>query len=258
MKILKYLFFAVAFSTLLGACKQDQYYLYNDVGRLQFGPDPSRIYTASFNLADTLKRYTFYYEEEQITEDTVFFDLYAVGGVSDMDRPFQLVQETVAGADNAVAGVHYKAFDHQDLANHYVIKAGFVHTRVPIVLLRDASLKQMVYTLKLRVAPNEHFLEGEPTNLWRKVEFSDRLSQPTLWDASITQYRLGKYSAVKHEFMINVTGQDWDDDFMESIATNLAVMGYWQGVLKIALIDYNNQNPDNLLMDEEGELVVFP
>jgi hypothetical protein len=258
MKTLKYLFIAMAFSTVLGACKQDQYYLFNDVGRLQFGPEPARIYTASFNLADTLKRYTFYYEDAQTVQDTVFFDLYAIGGVSDVDRPFRLIQETITGQQNALPGVHYKAFDDQDLAGRYMIKAGTVYTRVPIVMLRDASLKQNTVVLKLRVSTNEHFLEGELSNVWRKVEFTDRLSQPAAWNASMTQYYVGKYSAVKHEFMIEATGQSWDQEFIALLMQDFALLGYWTGVLKIALIDYNNQNPNNLLLDEDGELVVFP
>src|SRR5690606_13927682 len=109
-----------------------------------------------------------------------------------------------------------------------------------------------------RVAANEHFLTGEPTNLWRKVEFTDRLSQPASWDAWMTQYRLGNYSTVKHQFMIQETGQLWDQDFIASLMSDLALLGYWTSVIKVALIDYNNQNPNNLLTDEFGELVVVP
>lgn len=258
MKKSIYLYMMLVFILLLNACKQDQYYLYNDVGRLQFGPEPSRIYTASYNLADTLKRYTFYYENASVVQDTIYFDLYAVGGTSDVDRAFGLEQELVEGVENPVAGVHYKAFDHVELAAHYVIKAGTVHTRVPIVLLRDASLKSNTYTLKLRVLPNEHFLEGEPTNLWRKVEFTDRLSRPAAWDDSMSQYYLGKYSRVKHEFMIEATGQFWDEEFIQTIRPDFALLGYWTAVVKVALMTYNNQNPTNLLMDEDDELVIFP
>lgn len=246
---------------LTGACKQDQYYLFNDVGRLQFGPDPSRIYQSNFNLADTLKRYTFVYEPAETVSDTVFFDLYTVGGVSNIDRPVRLVQEQVNGIQNAISGVHYKAFDHQELANDYVIKAGTVHRSIPVVVFRDASLKEGTVVLKLKVVPNEHFEEGEVTNLWRKLEFTDRLSQPQRWATSMMS-QLGAYSIRKHQFMIDASGQRWDEEFCNEIYSNIGVMMFWRNLVKSAWTDYNNANPGNPMREDQNDpnspLVLFP
>ena len=257
MKTFKIIYLFIV-SCLFIACKQDQYYLFNDVGRLQFGPEPSRIYTSSYNLADTLKRYTFVYAEEGTLQDTVFFDLYAIGGTSNVDRPFKLVQEEVPGVENAVAGKHYKAFDHSELSSDYIIKSNTVHKIVPIVLLRDPSLKQSNVILKLKVVPNDHFKEGEVSNLWRKVEFTDKLSQPTRWDANTTRYYLGKYSQVKHKFLIDSSGEKWDNDFVTYLYSNFAILTYWVSKSKLALTQYNAAHPGNPLRDEDGELVVFP
>jgi len=256
MKNLKYILMATVL-LLLYSCKEE-YYLYNDIKRLQFGPDISRIYTPSYNLADSLKSYTFYYENSTKQQDTLFFDIYAIGGVSNTDRSFKLEQVTVPGAENAVAGKHYKAFNDASLTSKYVIKAGAVHAKVPVVMLRDASLKTTTVTLKFQIAQNENFSAGEISNIWRKAVFTDRLSQPTAWNASMSQYYFGKYSVVKHSFFIEKTGQKWDNDFIVSITADYALLSYWKGVAKLALIEYNAQHPGNPITDEFGELVVIP
>lgn len=257
MRFLKYLT-VVLVVLAIASCKKDQYYLYNDTARIQFGPDPSRIYQATYNLADTLKPYTFFYEDQSVKEDTVFFDIYAIGGVSKKDRTFSLEQVTVPKATNAIAGTHYVAFNNPKVAKFYVIKAGTVHTKVPIILLRDVSLKTTTPMLKFNVVADENFQKGEINNLWRKVEFTDRLSQPAAWDASAARFYYGDYSVVKHQFMIESTGQKWDQDFMAPLPGDYALLQYWIGALKINLINYNNAHPGNPLRDEFGALVLFP
>ena len=245
-------------TALLAACKKDQYYLYNDAARLQFGPAVDRIYTASFEMADTVKPFTFYYEPASVTQDTVFFDIYAIGGISGKDRPFTLEQVTVAGAGNAVPGVHYKAFSDPSLKDVYLIKAGEVHHSIPIILLRDPSLKNKSVSLQIQVKANEHFLLGESRKLWRRVDFTDMLSQPAAWNASAVQFSWGKYSRVKHSFMIEQTGEKWDQEFLLNVNTDFALLTFWRLKLRTLLTDYNNAHPGMPLKDESGEAVVFP
>lgn len=254
MKNLKYIFIATVL-LLLYSC-EEKYSLYNDVKRIQFGPEISRIYTPSFNLADTTKLYTFFYESTAKQQDTLFFDIYAIGGFSDKDRSFKLEQVAVPGADNALSGKHFKAFNDASLASGYMIKAGAVHARVPVVMLRDESLKTTTVTLKLQIVENENFSLGEPSNLWRKAVFTDRLSQPSKWLGGSSFF--GNYSFVKHNFFIESTGKKWDDDFFLPLWSNYALMTYWKAKVKGALVDYNVQHPGNPLTDEFGELVVIP
>jgi len=243
----------------LASCNQNEYYLYNDVARIQFGPDPVRIYSASANLADTTKNFTFFYEAASVTQDTVFFDIYAIGGTSDKDRSFTLQQEQVGnGAVNAVAGTDYKAFSDPSLASHYVIKAGQVHTLVPVILFRTPTLKSTTLTLKFNVVEDNNFKLGEKSNLWRKIIFTDRLSQPQAWNATMTQYYLGTYSVTKHAFMILVTGEKWDQEFMTTLFSDMALFNFYISQCKTALTNYNNAHPGNPLKDENGQLVTFP
>lgn len=257
MKMLKYILIVMVIIAI-ASCKKDQYYLFNDMARIQFGPDATRIYTASYNLADTLKPFTFYYEMPSVTEDTVFFDIYAIGGVSKTDRNFTLKQEQVANVNNAVAGTHFVPFTDPRVNKFYTIKAGTVHTSVPVIVLRDPSLKTNTVVLKLDVVADGNFQPGEQSNLWRKVQITDRLSQPASWNASFSQYYFGKYSIVKHAFMIQATGQKWDETFIAVTTADYALLQYYVGAVKTSLVDYNKNHPGNPLTDESGELVVIP
>lgn len=255
MNILKYIMIAVVVLAM-ASCKKDQYHLYNDVPRIQFGPDISLIYKPNSALADTLKPFTFYYDAPDVTQDTVFFDIYAIGGVSKTDRTFTLEQEQVPNTNNALPGKHYVAFNDPRVSKFYVIKAGTVYTKVPVVVLRDVSLKTTTAILKLNVIADGNFQLGERKNLWRRIEMTDRLSRPLAWTDSYSTFYYGAYSEVKHAFMISITGQKWDQVFMSQLAFDL--QGYYLSVIKTVLIDYNNAHPGDPLRDENGQLVIFP
>lgn len=240
-------------TTALTACKKDQYYLYNDIARLQFGPPVGQLYYSPADMADTLKPYTFYYEPAAVLQDTVFFDIYAIGGTSGQDRAYTLEQVMLEGEENAVAGVHYKAFDDASLKNAYVIKAGEVHAFAPVIVLRDASLKNKSVKLQLQVKANDQFQPGEIRKLWRRVELADQLSQPAAWNSTATTYYWGKYSQVKHSFMVEQTGEKWDQDFLTEINADYALLSFWRLKLRTLLTDYNNAHPGAPLTDESGK-----
>lgn len=250
---LKHILFSALLSLLLFSCKQEQF-LYNSANKIHFGPEPDQIYFNYYELSDTVKSYNFYYSNVTQKQDTLFFNIYAVGGTADVDRAFKLEQVAVPGANNAVAGKHYEPFNSPSLASKYVIKKGTVHTRVPIVVLRDTSLKSGDVTLKFEVVANENFEPGIPSKLWRKVYLTDRLGKPQGWN----DVTWGPYSLVKHAFFIEKSGQKWDNAFIASIITNSDLVQDWKTILKAALIDYNQQNPTTPLTDENGNLVKIP
>lgn len=244
----------------LTSCNDENYLLYEGDARLQFGPTPNYIYSATTQLNDTAKSITFVYDDASVKQDTVFFDIYTMGNISNQDRAFKLKQVTVPGVDNCVAGVQYKAFNDPSVTKHYVIKAGTNHMLVPIVFLRDASLKNLIYTLRLEIEENENFKLGESYKLWRKVQVADRLARPNSWTTYMETYYLGKYSYVKHGWMIAQTGYRWDQDFIAAIYTNgYAEMSYWKARLKALITIYNGNpaNPGVPLTDETGQLVTF-
>jgi len=125
-------------------------------------------------------------------------------------------------------------------------------------MLRNPALKTTTVILKFEVIENENFKPGEISTLWRKVIFTDRLSQPTAWTASMGQYYYGAYSTTKHAFMIQVSGQRWDQDFMTVVSADQGLLKYYTSSFKHALADYNNAHPGNPMKDENGLVIVFP
>lgn len=241
----------------IASCKKDQYYLFNDAARIQFGPSRDRIYDPAYNLTDTLKPITFFYDEPSITEDTVFFDVYAIGRVANVDRSFTLEQVQVSNVLNAIPGTHYVAFNEPRASRHYVIKADSVHAKVPIIILRDPGLKTSTPVLKFNVVTDKNFQVGEIKNLWRKVVMTDRLSQPAAWNATITLF-FGKYSVEKHKFMIETTGDKWDQAYFTYVMTDFSMVQYYQAIFQTAVLDYNKAHPGEPKRDENKELITFP
>ncbi|MBO9634949.1 MAG: DUF4843 domain-containing protein, partial [Chitinophagaceae bacterium] len=150
------------------------------------------------------------------------------------------------------------AFDDATVSALYTIKKDSVHSRFPVVALRDASLKTGPVVLKFEVVENEAFKPGEKNNTWRKLTITDKLVRPASWDGVMESYYWGKYSTVKHQFMIDLTGKKWDQEFMAGIYNDFAALAYYNATFSTALVDYNNAHPNAPLRDEDGELMLFP
>jgi len=258
MKNFKYILIALVCLCTL-SCKKPDDFLYTDtIAKIQFGPATQLFYRPASAFNDSLKLESLASLNTAILIDTVYFDIYTMGQVSDQDRAFVLKQEQVVGGYNAVPGVHYKAFTDADVAKNYVIKAGQSHSRIPIILLRDVSLRTNTAVLKFNIVANDNFQPGEEKLIWRKVIFTDRLSKPNEWNAQAVSLWYGKYSEVKHRLMISSTGQLWDDAFLILIRQDNQLQQYWISKVKSAIATYNKANPGNPLKDEVGDLVVLP
>lgn len=82
---------------MLGACNSNDYKMYSGEAYIQFS-----------ETKDTLQRYSFYFQPEQVTEDTVWFEVITTGYTSSDPRSFKVVQGQIEGQNNAVAGEQYK------------------------------------------------------------------------------------------------------------------------------------------------------
>lgn len=242
----------------LASCNQENYLLYEDVARLQFGPDPKYLYRAEekYVLGDTLQNYTFIYQDESVTEDTVWFHLHTMGNVSGEDRTFRLEQIQMEEGDNAVSGTHYKAFDSPEMAKYYVIHKDSAHQLVPVVMLRDPSLLKKKVRLRFQVVANEHFRPGASRLVWREMVFTDKYSKPNQW----SDYYFKEYGDVKIEFMVQQSGLRWDDACF-SAALEEGAMPFWSLKFKELLLIRNREavaagKPE--LAEEDGRKVEFP
>ena len=86
-------------------------------------------------------------------------------------------------------------------------------TQVPVIVLRDASLEEHDVTLVFRFAENEYFKPGYTGLTERTLHITDRLLEPGNW----SQQYFGTYGPVKHQLMIDWTGEVWDESYIRSL-----------------------------------------
>ena len=240
-------------------------------------------------FSDTTCRLNFYYREAEITsnfqpnmaqrsfsfiysgniqQDTVWVEVESMGLLADYDRPITIEQVDTT-AVMAVAGKHYVAFDDPSLVKYYVMPAGKARTKLPIVVLRDASLKHESVVLKYRIKPNDFFTKGYDVFQTRSLSITDRLAQPAYWTKGYPMYGgyyslyncIGYYGVVKHQFMIDITGKPWDDAFIEEFITgDTNYFNYILNKLVSELDKYNAKRQEqglDVLREEDGTEVNF-
>ncbi|WP_321332284.1 DUF4843 domain-containing protein [uncultured Bacteroides sp.] len=263
-------------SIIMTSCSETGYLLYNDIDRVQ--------------MEDTVTvNYTFVYEPESVIRDTVYIQVNTIGNIANYDREIELKQipeynytyvrdpETGQVTDTieterpnkAVAGVDYVALDDAELKKFYVVKANAVTAQIPVVLLRDANLKNESYRLRLELVESKDFGLGESNARAKTIILSDFLQRFYSWrvDNSVaTAYNLfGKYSIAKHQFMIDVSGEVIDEDWYQTIVA-IQATSHYKNLFKEALNTFNN-DPVNLASgkaplretdDSNSPLVTFP
>ena len=215
-------------------------------------------------LQDTVTiRHTFVYSEASVQRDTVRVNVNTIGDVSDRERRVKLAQETeyileitttptgqvdtqrIERPGAAIPGVHYLPLDDPAAIALAVVKPGAVSARIPIVLLRDPSLKSADYRLRLRLEESDDFKIGEKNRTAILIIISDRLVQPSFWDINVN-YNFGRYSVRKHQFMIDVSGEKIDNEWYETRVRNVVgASQQYKNFFTAALAAFNN-NPDNI------------
>lgn len=221
----RYFFYMMALLGMmsLASCEKDLP-VYSDMNsRLNFYYDISS--TSNFRSEQARSAYSFVYGSEEAVDDTLWFEVESMGFVTDYDRTISLEQVQMPDVNNAVEGKHYQAFTTPSLQKYYVLPAGKARTKIPVVLLRDASLKSENVTLKFAIKPNEYFTNGYEPYQERVIEFTDQLSEPSYWNRNYgdEDYAwgfwsyFGTYGVVKHQFLIEQNGEKWDDDYIKSL-----------------------------------------
>lgn len=246
----------------MAGCKQNQFNDYSGDDYLYFAAENTPSYQHGFSnyfqsgaLKDSVKTYTFYYDDPSVVSAEVLFDLYATGGARDYDRRFSLRQIEEEGAVNAVAGVNYEAFDSDKMSGVYTLKAGQVHMRIPVVVKRSTGTG--TYTLRFRIVENDNFKPGPDELIWRKVEYTSTLQCPDPWARYESTY-YGKYSRTKHQWMIEETGFRWDNEFMADLEVD--AIKYWVAKFKIMIDQINEERQLQGLgpwTDENGEEIAM-
>lgn len=264
----------LAFLSVTG-CQEANLMLYQDEPRVYFG---------SYSRGESI---SFYYAADDIRTDTVYISVQTMGGPRNYDRPVSFKQVTKLDIDyvmengivvdstvsenpyNAVPGKHFMPFDHEDIRELMVIPASEVSARIPVILLRDPSLKENEYYLNFELIENDEFkLGGAKEDMGFEINFADKLIKPNFWDTVMKDYYWGAYSTRKHEFMIEVSGERIDDEWWNSKVNGVTgAISYYQNKFKAALNAFNS-DPQNIESgvaplreienDPTSNLIVFP
>jgi hypothetical protein len=213
--VMKYIYQLLLLSciVLLGSCEKDlPTYSYKQ-NMLNF---------VRISEGDSVRAYSFVYSNEA-TVDTVWFSVKTMGFVTNYDRPFEF-EQLQSDATNAQAGVDYVSFDDTNLKKMYYIPSGAAEAKVPIVVLRSSALSQNDVELKFTFKANDYFTKGYDYLSVAKLVISNKISKPSYWDLaddpdnwiyySDPQYYFGDYGPMKLQFMIDVSGEKWDDDYL--------------------------------------------
>ena len=240
---------------IAAGCRKAENLMYNDIARVQ--------------LSDTTAMSaTFVYDAASVVRDTVLVQVNTIGNIAGYDRPVKLMQvpeydytyvrdsltnqikDTVKTERpfKAIPGIHYVDLNDPSVAPLMVVKANAVTAMIPIILLRDTSLKTNSYRLRLQLVANDQFGLGEVNARSKTLVFSDRLERFYSWRvdngtaAAFTTF--GKYSTGKHQFMINALMVNIDEAWYQAMIQAGAIQQY-QNTLKVALTQFNT-NPENI------------
>ena len=132
------------------------------------------------SLNPNVYSYSFVGKDENLMSDTVWFTVRPQGMLPEKSSRIKLEQYVgqewvyIYGNDGLVtdsvlrviprqaeAGVHYISFDDERMAEHLVLEPGQLEARIPVVVLRDESLRDTTYTLFFRIADSEDLMAGD-------------------------------------------------------------------------------------------------
>jgi hypothetical protein len=166
---------------------------------------------------DLEANYSFITAGSEVEEDTCWFEVGTMGKLSDVDRPVK-IQQVLTGENDAQPGVHYLDFNSAAYQSICYIPANQNVARIPIVMLRDASLKKEKVTLRFTIAENDYFKPGVKGFTERVLYFTDMLSKPDNWSTLYMDYYFGLYGPVKHQLMIEWSGEAWDEEYLKELS----------------------------------------
>lgn len=206
----------------------------------------------------TVLRKTFVYDPEDMLRDTIYVTVNGMGYVRDYDRMIRLEQMEVKpdSVYNAVPGVHYVAFDDPEMEGLFVLRAGKVAAKLPIITLRDPSLRDTVCILRLRIVESEYFKPGDQQRIEQTVEIGDQLMQPKNWMC------VGAYGQVKHRFLIKIfPGFRFDEETFDLFYIDYQFGNFVNGKARNALAQENAERKargEGPLCEANGKPVFFP
>lgn len=254
MKYIGY-FLLLLCMVFMAGCEEKVVMKYGDKDCLYF-------YRHTWGQKDSITQ-SFFGKTETRIRDTVWVDVRTMGFTKKEARPVKMEQLNIGEPDAAVAGTHYVAFDDPSIQELMQVKADSAMMQLPVIVLRDVSLKQQTKRIKIGIAENEYFKAGIEKQQVFVVRTTDRGEKPSNW--SDWSYQFGEWSSAKMEFMIKYLGIiDFDN-----IPSDYTYKLYLQTKARELLAEYNRKERESgrppLCEDHIGDIgetckncVVFP
>lgn len=199
----------------------------------------------------------FVYLDPAVQRDTVYVEVQLMGNYSRAERTIKLVQATNDTDEffQAEVNKHFVALDNELTSSFLTVSGDQTTARVPIILLRDKSLKENRHELTLKLASADDFFEGDNALNKIKIIIGDKLNEPSNWNVDY----YGDYSVVKHQFFIENTSEKWDNVCLAKINADKGMRFYYINKLRLRLQEFN-EDPENIalgiapLREIEGDL----
>ncbi len=271
---MKKIILMMAVAGMLFSCNEKWEVYNSSENRLGFDYDAN----SSGIVEDSIKRFTFVYEPQDIIIDTIWLKVNTLGFLSDKDRAFELEQVEVLPSDlgddyvegmtiyNLEPGLHYVPFDDPSMEKYLVVKAGENTATFPFVVKRDdPKLKESKFWIKIKVKDNENFIQSYSTDQFRIIEISDIITKPAAWNGYPDYYFAGEYGPEKLRFMIDNSDwrvdDDWfNDNFGDPYNIDMGYTGYLSSYYTDKLIKYNRERKAqglDVLKESNGKIVRF-
>ena len=251
MKTILGLLTGIAGILLLVGCEKALPRFDSEQDRLNFAVEPKEV-------NPTPVRKTFLYDAETIVRDTVCVPVVAMGFVRDYDRyvSFEQIGVEPDSVYNAEPGVHYVSFDDEEVRHLMVLPAGQAAADIPVIVLRDPSIRDTLTVLKLRIKANDDFAVGDPDRVELVVEIGDIPVCPKRWLKA-----LGDYGLEKHRFLIRYFGWRWDDETINMLTKDALYFNSVRTKAKKGLAEENKKRAEEgkgPLCEADGTIVKFP
>ena len=228
------------------------------------------------NFYDSLNQYrrciqaqslNFYYMDDAVTRDTVWFDIISFASIPTRDYQVQISQRKISSnvildMKDAEPGVQYVSFDNPAVKDLMILHKGALIDAVGIVVLRDKSLKEEGRRIVMRIVDSNEVKasdQREDTDIdvaYVALYVADCLTQPTNWDM---WFFLGTYGAVKHNFVVRHSNAHWDYDFINGLDSNTKT--YYLYKFRNELAAENAEREANglgKLSEKDGTPIEFP
>jgi hypothetical protein len=245
---IKIIAWACALSLPLVACRERVVHRYESENSVYFfkGAD---LYN-TFVQEDSLL-YNFATKENSRQKDTLHLRVLTAGFLADRERPVLLAQVNHGGTTDAVAGTHYVDFGDPGISDRMVVLAGNERAELPVVLLRDPSLRSQEARIVIELRENAYFKVVMPDLSRFVIKITDMITRPSNWD-SIWQFYLGNWGPEKMRFLVEYVGiADFEG------LHDASEMLFYRSKATEKLLEYNNTHEEPLA-EANGVLVTFP